>query len=200
MRKLDGQNPLTAIQAAVDLYDAELVALNEEPGCDVVIVCRTDDLPEQVMTNGNPDKPWQDPKLELVGADLRALLKARSLKTSSPIQIIRRDTWDPSCKPRDREQRRGQQDDATKAWNLHTALYYKAGGVRGGCRGRPRTSRAASSVWRSTALRAATGSRPASLKCSTNEATESLFGVRQRSSQEPIANRTSARPTPRIYL
>lgn len=129
MRKLDGLNPLSAIQAAVDLYAAELLALNEEPGCDVVIVCRPDDLPEQVMTNGNPDKPWQDPKLESVGADFRALLKARSLRTSSPIQIIRRDTWDPSYKPKDRDERRGQQDEATKAWNLHTALYYKAGGM-----------------------------------------------------------------------
>ncbi|GAA4345527.1 argonaute/piwi family protein [Microbacterium rhizosphaerae] len=129
LRRLDGLNPLAAIQAAVDLYDAELTALNEEPSCDVVIVCRPDDLPEQVMTNGNPDKPWEDPKLEAVGANFRALLKARSLKTSRPIQIIRRDTWDPSFKPKDRDERRGQQDEATKAWNLHTALYYKAGGM-----------------------------------------------------------------------
>lgn len=129
LRRLEGLNPLTAIHNAVDLYDAELAALNEEPGCDVVIVCRPDDLPEQVMTNGNPDKPWQNPKMVPVDADFRALLKARSLKTSRPIQIIRRDTWDPSFKPKDRDERRGQQDEATKAWNLHTALYYKAGGM-----------------------------------------------------------------------
>ncbi|WP_368496879.1 hypothetical protein [Herbiconiux sp. A18JL235] len=129
LRKLDGMNPLRAIEQAVELYDSELSALNEEPGCDVVIVCRPDSLPEQVSTIGNSDKPWQDPKVVSVGADFRALLKARSLKTSRPIQILRRDTWDPSFKPKDRDERRGQQDDATKAWNLHTALYYKAGGM-----------------------------------------------------------------------
>jgi hypothetical protein len=129
LQKLEGINPLTAVQEAVDLYSAELAALNEEPGCDVVIVCRPDNLAEQVMTNGNEDKPWQDPKLESVGADFRALLKARSLNTSRPIQILRRDTWDSSFKPNHRDERRGQQDEATKAWNLHTALYYKAGGM-----------------------------------------------------------------------
>lgn len=129
LRRLEGLNPQTVVQKTVEIYDAELEALNEEPSCDVVIVCRPDELPEQIMTNGNPDKPWQDPKLESVGMDFRALLKAKSLKTSRPIQIIRRDTWDPTFKPKDRDERRGQQDEATKAWNLHTALYYKAGGM-----------------------------------------------------------------------
>ena len=57
------------------------------------------------------------------------LLKARSLRTTRPIQVVKRETWDSTYKPKDSDDRRPQQDEATKAWNLHTALYYKAGGV-----------------------------------------------------------------------
>jgi hypothetical protein len=47
---------------------------------------------------------------------------------SRPLQLIRHNTWDPTFHPADKEAR-GTQDEATRAWNLHTALYYKAGGV-----------------------------------------------------------------------
>jgi hypothetical protein len=126
---LASMSPLTAVQAAVELYDQELTALNEEPNCDVVIVCRPDVLPEREEAAADPERPWLEPKPQPLGFDFHELLKARSLRSSRPIQIIRRETWDPSFKPKDREERRQQQDEATKAWNLHTALYYKAGGV-----------------------------------------------------------------------
>lgn len=126
---LKTMNPLAAVHAAVDLYDTELSTLNEEPGCDVVIVCRPDELLEQAPPVQNLDKPWEKPRREYLGVDFHSLLKARSLRTSRPIQIIRRQTWDKSFRPKDGSQRRPQQDEATKAWNLHTALYYKAGGV-----------------------------------------------------------------------
>jgi argonaute-like protein implicated in RNA metabolism and viral defense len=60
--------------------------------------------------------------------DFRALLKATAMRYSRPIQIIRRTTWDPGFKPRGGEKRR-LQDEATRAWNLHTAMYYKGGGI-----------------------------------------------------------------------
>lgn len=129
LRDIETLSPREAVKAAVDLYDAELQALNEEPSCDVVLVCRPDVLPEQVVNPGNADRPWVEPRAEHAGVDFHSLLKARSLKTSRPIQIIRRETWDRTYRPRDRGERRQQQDEATKAWNLHTALYYKAGGV-----------------------------------------------------------------------
>ena len=126
---LKTMNPLEAVYAAVDTYDTELATLNEEPSCDVVIVCRPDDLPEQAPPVQNPDKPWEAPRREYVGVDSYSPLKARSPRTSRPIHIIRRQTWDKSFKPKDDSQNRPQQDEATKAWNLHTALYYEAGGV-----------------------------------------------------------------------
>lgn len=131
-RSVDGlktMNPLNAVRMAVEMYDTELATLNEEPNCDVVIVCRPDELPEQAPPVQNPDRPWEEPQRKYLGVDFHSLLKARSLRTSRPIQIIRRQTWDSSFRPKDGSQRRQQQDEATKAWNLHTALYYKAGGV-----------------------------------------------------------------------
>lgn len=47
---LKTMSPLTAVHAAVELYDAELATLNEEPNCDVVIVCRPDELPGSALT------------------------------------------------------------------------------------------------------------------------------------------------------
>lgn len=126
---LKTMNPLVAVHEAVKLYDTELSTLNEEPNCDVVIVCRPDELPERTPPAQNPDKPWEEPRREHLGVDFYSLLKARSLRTSRPIQVIRHQTWDKSFRPNNESQRRPQQDDATKAWNLHSGLYYKAGGV-----------------------------------------------------------------------
>ncbi len=120
--------PQRAVREAVDLYAAELDLLDEEPGCDVVLVARPDALPEQPEPQVDPDAPWRKtPPVEPVD-DFRALLKATAMRHSRPIQIIRRSTWDPHFKPKDADTRRIQ-DEATRAWNLHTALYYKAGGV-----------------------------------------------------------------------
>ena len=59
-------------------------------------------------------------------ANFHDLLKARVLQIRQPIQIIRRSTWDESVPP---PAGRSRQDEASRAWNLHVALYYKAGGV-----------------------------------------------------------------------
>src|SRR5262249_41358954 len=56
------------------------------------------------------------------------LFKARSLELSVPSQVIRPDTYNAGST---RKGRGGPplQDEATRAWNLCTALYYKAGAV-----------------------------------------------------------------------
>jgi len=64
--------------------------------------------------------------------DFRRLLKAEALKYRKPIQIILPSTYDKSVKKKFRigSQSEGSlQDEATRAWNFFTALYYKAGGV-----------------------------------------------------------------------
>jgi hypothetical protein len=128
---------MRAVAKAVEIYDAELQALHDEPACDVVIVCRPDNLDDTALSkarkddsdDGEVDGARRNPGRRAFLADFHALLKARSLRYKQPIQIVRRNTWDPTF----RDPRTGRiganQDEATRAWNLHTALYYKNGGV-----------------------------------------------------------------------
>lgn len=56
-------NPLQAVSAAVDLYDAQLAVLHEEPNCDVVIVCRPEQLDDLATTKeGEPSGSRKDRK------------------------------------------------------------------------------------------------------------------------------------------
>jgi hypothetical protein len=55
------------------------------------------------------------------------LFKAQALELQLPCQLLRPDTYGFVSSPRARSRR--LQDPATLAWNFHTALYYKAGGV-----------------------------------------------------------------------
>lgn len=130
--KLDGLNPLKATQAAVDLYITELEALNEELTCDIVLVCRPDmliDTGTKPANGKNADEtPAPGPNTAGQG-DFHSLLKAQSLRFRQPLQLIKRSTWDPNFREPKGAKVRRKQDDATIAWNLHTALYYKAGGV-----------------------------------------------------------------------
>ncbi len=65
--------------------------------------------------------------------DFHHLLKAKCMELNKavPIQIVLPETY--TGKGRRRKQRperhRRLQDEATRAWNLHTALYYKANGI-----------------------------------------------------------------------
>lgn len=64
--------------------------------------------------------------------NLHHMLKARAMCLNIPIQIIVPSTYDETKKRRDfflTDTKNQMQDEATRAWNLHTALYYKAGGI-----------------------------------------------------------------------
>ena len=129
---LDGTNPLTATSNAVDLYVRELEILDEERTCDVVLVCRPDTLIDtgtRAARRAADEEDQRPGPLPVGQGDFRSLLKAASLRFRQPNQIVRRSTWDPGYKEPKVAQVRARQDEATKAWNLHTALYYKAGGV-----------------------------------------------------------------------
>ena len=128
LRRLEGLKPHDAIRTAVELYATELEILDEEPGCNVILIARPDMLPDAPEPEADPAAPWKRTTAAKPADNFRALLKATAMRYSRPIQIIRRTTWDPGFKPPGRERRR-LQDEATRAWNLHTAMYYKAGGI-----------------------------------------------------------------------
>jgi hypothetical protein len=65
------------------------------------------------------------------GPQLHDVLKARAMAHPVPIQYVLPGTYDESKLRKQNAisgRPRQQQDEATRAWNLHTALYYKAGG------------------------------------------------------------------------
>lgn len=74
--------------------------------------------------NSNSRDGWSTDKYGL-SVDFRRQIKARTLKYNISIQIIRESTLVPSSTGEDR---RGMTCLSDRAWNLSTALYYKAGG------------------------------------------------------------------------
>jgi hypothetical protein len=124
-----------AVKAMVDAYMGELEAIAEDNRVDVIIVARPDTLDdvhlaaeaaenqaEATATGSGKGRGAAPPVI----ANFHDLLKARALRLGKPLQILRRSTWDESAPP---PPRRSRQDEATRAWNLHVALYYKASGV-----------------------------------------------------------------------
>lgn len=124
-----------AVQAMVDAYMAELETIAESNRVDVIIVARPDTLndvhlavqaaDDQAAAQSQGHRKARSAAPPVI-ANFHDLLKARALRLGKPLQILRRSTWDESAAPPPKHSR---QDEATRAWNLHVALYYKAGGV-----------------------------------------------------------------------
>jgi argonaute-like protein implicated in RNA metabolism and viral defense len=71
---------------------------------------------------------------ETLAQDFHDLLKARAMQIQSvnPIQIVLPMTYTENVRRKQKRKKastRKLQDPATRAWNFHTALYYKAGGA-----------------------------------------------------------------------
>lgn len=120
----------------VDLYAAEAMDLASTNRCDVILCARPDDLEDYERKPKSEDEVLDAPSVEVDAraVDFHDLLKAKLLGAAPPLQLIRSSTWDPSRgkaqkSGRGRGAPRQMQDEATRAWNLHTALYYKAGGT-----------------------------------------------------------------------
>jgi hypothetical protein len=110
---------------AVDIMLSEFEYLERTMGADVLICA----VPPQVAALMDPaNRPvahgGRPPR------HFRHLLKARSMRRK-PVQLMLASTADPArarkLKIR-KDETRSLQDEATRAWNFHTALYYKAFG------------------------------------------------------------------------
>jgi hypothetical protein len=104
----DVANDADAVIAAADLIASEVAALLERAEPDVILVARPPGVPEGSVGGGGA-----------VGINFHDVLKARAISARVPLQIIRPRTWRGG---------RGIEDEASRAWNLLTALYYKCGG------------------------------------------------------------------------
>lgn len=94
------------IATAAALIADEVQALLAVAEVDVVLIARPPNIPD----GGAADA---------VGVNFHDVLKARCITARVPIQVIRSRTWKGG---------RGVEDEASRAWNLLTALYYKCGG------------------------------------------------------------------------
>lgn len=118
---LEADDPDECARRALDLYYRHIKFLTQNRVVDVVVCVIPDELYEQMATPVG-EEVEEGEKKEDVGNDLelnfRRALKARAMHLGRPLQLAKGKTFKSNVK--------GQQDDATKAWNLCTALYYKA--------------------------------------------------------------------------
>lgn len=121
-------NPSSVAETA-DLYADAARSLSETGRCRVIVCARPDEL-DDTLADSRPaeEESATEPNDGAVAGDFHDLLKARSLTLSCPLQIIRRETWEGKATT-NLVRSRPLQDEATRAWNLHGALYYKAGGT-----------------------------------------------------------------------
>lgn len=111
----------TRLIKAIDLYYEHIKFLAQNRQVDVVVCVIPDALHKVISTD---ERSSIEESLEAsveVAAELnfRRALKAKAMHLGKPLQLIRAVSLESNKK--------GQQDDATKAWNFCTALYYKAG-------------------------------------------------------------------------
>jgi len=142
-RILTSSDPEQLVYDAVDLF-MDRIADISEPGGPTVIVCAP---PPELLASLEADTAHRpdpvDEELDEGGESgagrgrskqpyFHDLLKAAAMRLKTPIQMIRPDTFGGRRTPRRRNNglaNRPLQDEATRAWNFHTALYYKAGGI-----------------------------------------------------------------------
>ena len=109
------------VKNAVELYYESVKFLSEHRQVDV-IVCIIPDRLHKVISRDARDEPAEslETSHDVTGEmNFRRALKAKSMHLGKPLQLIRELSLQSDVKT--------QQDDATKAWNFSSALYYKSG-------------------------------------------------------------------------
>ena len=121
------------VEEAVVMFLSEMRRLTEKASVDVLVCAVPEDLIDY-MEEDHP--PMEDAEVEhsaaAVNLDFHNLLKARAMDLGVPIQLLLPSTYDASKHRRQKrrsERIRSLQDEATRAWNIYIALYYKAGGI-----------------------------------------------------------------------
>jgi hypothetical protein len=136
-RILAGKTQVAVIEEAVAVFLSEIRALADGNVPPQVILCALPADLVAALTGVSEGKGGEGDEAEDHGdagnaPNFRGALKAACLELRVPIQIVWPTTWDPKANiPRKlkKDSRRVVQDDATRAWNLFTALYYKAQGL-----------------------------------------------------------------------
>lgn len=109
------------VTKAIDLYYEHIKFLAQNRPVDVIVCVVPDALFKAVASNTRGcGEETLDASVEVTSElNFRRALKARAMHLGKPLQLMRAGSLESN--------KRGQQDDATKAWNFCTAVYYKAG-------------------------------------------------------------------------
>jgi hypothetical protein len=121
------------IQQSSSLFYENIEYLVQNKKCDVILCALPVILLEKILTSKStmqqtePDEnqPEEIEKTE----NFRRMLKAKAMHLGKPIQLILPHTYGDNSLNKLRLDDRTTQDEATRAWNFSTALYYKAGGT-----------------------------------------------------------------------
>ena len=110
------------ITTAVDLFYRQVKFLAQNRNVDVIVCIIPTKLYEKVSKEDRSpvETSIEDEEVANLETNFRRLLKARTMHLGIPIQLMRELSLESNPKT--------QQDDATKAWNFCTAIYYKANG------------------------------------------------------------------------
>lgn len=119
-----------------DLYVKEIEVLTENAKVDVVLCAPPLEHLKLVLKSvddaSNPlgTEASDTDASKIRDYDFHDMLKAKSLHLRVPLQYILPATYDESKLGAQKKlKKRDQQDEATRAWNFFTAIYYKAGGL-----------------------------------------------------------------------
>lgn len=126
-----GSRADVSVAAAVS-FVADLARLTEKSAPDVLVCAPPADLLETMDAAGAGDGVAHPRagRSRTGNVYFHDVLKARALSLGIPLQMIRPETYGGRTSRRTRRGlERGTQDEATRAWNFCTALYYKAGGI-----------------------------------------------------------------------
>lgn len=122
----------TALVEAEQVLEAEIQAISEKARPDVVIVAMPPELvaleDEEELEATAEFSTAKDQLDYETNIDLRHMLKAKVMRFNQPIQLVLPQTYDERAKVKT-SKKSGKlrlQDEATRAWNFHTALCYKA--------------------------------------------------------------------------
>jgi len=110
------------IEKAIELYYDHIKFLAQNRPVDVIVCVIPESLYKEISKEGeaSSEEETLEATVEVeLEWNFRRALKARAMHLGKPLQLIRAVSLDSNKK--------GQQDDATKAWNFCTAVYYKAG-------------------------------------------------------------------------
>lgn len=121
-----------AISAAVDLYLAEIEGVSQSASPHVIVCVIPLELLKAVLAEDEDEEEGEAGTPQSLSGRFHDELKARAMRYRVPLQLMRPATYDPKL-GRGTIKRPGApaqlQDEATRAWNFLTAMYYKAGGT-----------------------------------------------------------------------